>query len=52
MTYRLRLSRSARRALSETLPTQVAAAVWGLVSALLLEQPHRVGKPLRFQLEG
>lgn len=52
MTYRLRLSRSARRALSETLPTQVAAAVWEFVSGPLLENPRRVGKPLRFQLEG
>lgn len=52
MTYRLRLSRSARRALSETLPTGVAAAVWEFVSGPLLENPHRVGKPLRLHLEG
>jgi mRNA interferase RelE/StbE len=52
VTYELRLSRAARRALAETLPEAVAAAVWHFVSGPLLENPHRVGKPLRFELEG
>lgn len=52
MTYKLRLSRAARRALAETLPTQIAAAVWEFVSGPLLDNPHRVGKALRFELEG
>jgi mRNA interferase RelE/StbE len=52
MTYELRLSRSARRALTETLPESVAAAVWQFVSGPLLDNPHRVGKPLRFELDG
>ena len=52
MTYTLRLSKAARRALAETLPEQIAAAVWEFVSGPLLENPHRVGKPLRFGLEG
>jgi hypothetical protein len=45
--YELRLSRAARRALAETLPESVAAAVWQFVSGPLLDNPHRVGKPLR-----
>ena len=52
MTYGLRLSRSARRALAETLPESVAAAIWQFVSGPLLDNPHRVGKRLRFELEG
>lgn len=50
--YELRLSRVARRALTETLPESVAAAVWEFVSGPLLDKPHRVGKRLRFELEG
>jgi mRNA interferase RelE/StbE len=50
--YSLRLSGSARRALSETLPEQIAAAVWEFVNGPLLDNPHRVGKRLRFELEG
>lgn len=52
MTYKLRLSLAARRALAETLPEQIAGAVWEFVSGPLLANPHRVGKPLRFGLEG
>ena len=52
MRYELRLSRAARRALAETLPEGVSAAVWQFVSGPLLDNPHRVGKPLRFELEG
>ncbi|MBL8928428.1 MAG: type II toxin-antitoxin system RelE/ParE family toxin [Pseudonocardia sp.] len=52
MSYELRLSRAARKALAETLPETVAAAVWEFVSGPLLDNPHRVGKPLRFELEG
>ncbi len=52
MTYELRLSRAARRALAEALPENVAAAVWRFVSGPLLDNPHRVGKRLRFDLEG
>jgi len=52
VSYELRLSRAARRALAETLPESVAAAVWQFVSGPLLENPHRVGKRLRLELEG
>jgi mRNA-degrading endonuclease RelE of RelBE toxin-antitoxin system len=50
--YELRLSRAARKALAETLPESVAAAVWEFASGPLLDNPHRVGRPLRFELEG
>ena len=30
----------------------MAAAVWEFVSGPLLDNPHRVGKPLRFALQG
>jgi mRNA-degrading endonuclease RelE of RelBE toxin-antitoxin system len=50
--YELRLSRAARRALAETLPEGVAAAVWEFVNGPLLDNPHRVGRRLRFELEG
>ena len=52
MQYELRLSRAARKALAETLPEAVAAAVWEFVSGPLLDNPHRVGRRLRFELEG
>jgi mRNA interferase RelE/StbE len=52
VTYDPRLSGSARRALAETLPESVAAAIWQFVSGPLRDNPHRVGKRLRFELEG
>lgn len=52
MRYSLRLSRAARRALTETLPKSVVAAVWEFVNGPLLDNPHRVGKRLRFELDG
>ncbi|MDQ1287644.1 MAG: mRNA interferase RelE/StbE [Actinomycetota bacterium] len=52
MTYALRLSRSARRSLEFDLPEAVAAAVWEFVNGDLLVNPYRVGKALRFELEG
>jgi mRNA interferase RelE/StbE len=52
VTYALRLSPSARRSLERDLPEAVASAVWEFVSGDLLENPHRVGKALRFDLEG
>ena len=52
MTYALRLSRSAHRSLELGLPEVVAAAVWEFINGDLLINPHRVGKGLRFELEG
>jgi mRNA-degrading endonuclease RelE of RelBE toxin-antitoxin system len=52
VTYTLRLSRAARRSLERDLPEAVASAVWEFVSGDLLVNLHRVGKALRFDLEG
>jgi mRNA-degrading endonuclease RelE of RelBE toxin-antitoxin system len=38
--------------LAETLPESVAAAVWQFISGPLLDNPYRVGKRLRYGLEG
>ncbi|MDQ1295537.1 MAG: mRNA interferase RelE/StbE [Actinomycetota bacterium] len=52
MPYALRLSRSARRSLELDLPESVAAAVWEFINGDLLVNPYRVGRALRFDLEG
>jgi mRNA-degrading endonuclease RelE of RelBE toxin-antitoxin system len=52
VTYALRLSRSARRSLERDLPEAVASAVWEFVVGDLVANPYRVGKALRFDLEG
>jgi mRNA interferase RelE/StbE len=44
--YRLRIARSAARALKETLPEKVATAAYAFITGPLLDDPHRVGKPL------
>lgn len=44
--YRLVLTRTARRALSETLPDKVAVAAWELINGDLKAEPRRVGKRL------
>ncbi|MEX2289244.1 MAG: type II toxin-antitoxin system RelE/ParE family toxin [Mycobacteriales bacterium] len=50
--YELVLTSPARRALTERLPEAVAAAVTDFLTTTLIEQPLRVGKPLRGQLLG
>lgn len=52
MTYQVVYSRTARRALSESLPEAVAAACIEFIGGDLASHPHRVGKPLRAPLEG
>lgn len=52
MTYRILLSPRARRALEVDLPEVVAAACAEFVFGALAENPQRVGKPLRDDLEG
>ncbi|MCL2804103.1 MAG: type II toxin-antitoxin system RelE/ParE family toxin [Micrococcales bacterium] len=47
MTYQVRWSRQAKRALTDTLPKPVAAACWAFVVGPLAANPRRVGKPLR-----
>ncbi len=48
MTERCRLliSRPAARTLAEQLPEKVATAAYGFITGPLLDDPHRVGKPL------
>ena len=50
--YELVLTAPARRALTDRLPEGVAAAVIDFLTTALVAQPHRVGRPLRGQLEG
>ncbi len=50
--YELVLTAPARRALTDRLPESVAAAVIDFLTTVLVAQPHRVGRPLRGQLEG
>lgn len=54
--YALSLASSARRVLVEGpprgLPLAVAAAVTEFLTGLLLDNPHRVGKPLTRELAG
>jgi mRNA interferase RelE/StbE len=50
--YELGLTRPARRAISELLPEDVAAAAVEFITGPLLVAPYRVGKPLRNALSG
>jgi mRNA interferase RelE/StbE len=50
--YTVLLSLAAKRAIERDLPEAVAAAVVDFLYGPLAEDPHRVGKPLRLQLEG
>lgn len=50
--YELVLAPPAIRALQSGLPQGVAAAVLEFVTGALVENPHRVGKPLRGDLAG
>lgn len=44
--YRLRIARPAARALAEVLPEKVASACYEFITGPLLDDPHRVGRPL------
>ena len=44
--YRLRIARPAARALAEALPEKGAPAAYEFITGPLLDNPHRVGKPL------
>ena len=52
MRYTLSLLAPARRDLEHRLPEGVAAAAWAFIQGPLLENPHRVGKPLRNERQG
>lgn len=47
MTYEVRFTRSAKRALTHELPENVATAAWNFIMGALRENPHRVGKQLK-----
>ncbi len=50
--YELVLTGPARRALADRLPEAVAAAVIDFLTSTLVQDPRRVGKPLRGELAG
>ena len=50
--FEIVLTPPARRAIAEELPKAVAAAVIDFITTALLENPRRVGKPLRNDLDG
>jgi mRNA-degrading endonuclease RelE of RelBE toxin-antitoxin system len=52
VTYRIELTTAAKKALTDQLPQAVAVACWEFIRGPLAENPQRVGKPLRGQLEG
>ncbi|MEZ0365229.1 type II toxin-antitoxin system RelE/ParE family toxin [Mycobacterium sp. pUA109] len=52
MTYRIELTKAAKKALTDVLPPAVAVACWEFIRGPLAENPYRAGKPLRGQLEG
>ena len=50
--YELGLARPARRAISESLPHDMAAAAVEFITGPLIEAPYRVGRALRGELAG
>lgn len=50
--YDLVVASPATRMIAEILPESVAAAVIDLITGPLIEDPKRVGKPLRRELQG
>lgn len=50
--YELVVTPPAKRAIQETLPASVAAAVIEFLTGSLIENPHRVGKESRDELAG
>jgi len=52
MTHRVIWAPSARRQMENTIPPDVGVAIWNLVNGALADDPRRVGKPLRYELDG
>lgn len=50
--YGLQVAASAARTIQHKRPEGVAAAVIEFITGSLLENPHRVGKALRYELDG
>lgn len=51
-SYELIVSRPAARAIGETMPEPVSTAVVEFVTTALIDNPQRVGRPLRNELAG
>ena len=51
-SYELVVAGPAARAIAETLPEAVSAAVIDFITGSLIENPHRVGRELRNELAG
>lgn len=51
-SYELMVARPAARAIAETLPEAVSAAVIDLITGSQIENRHRVGRELRKELAG
>lgn len=49
--YGLEISGPAARSLAEVLPSKVAAAAFAFITGALINNPRRVGRPLRPPLE-
>ena len=47
MTYEVRFTRTAKRALTTDLPEKVATAAWAFIMGALRDNPYRVGKQLK-----
>jgi mRNA-degrading endonuclease RelE of RelBE toxin-antitoxin system len=52
VAYRIILSQSAKRALAATIPAKYVSAIIAFIEGPLADNPRRVGKPLRDDLEG
>ena len=52
MSYRIRWSSAARRAIENTLPEAIATAVWEFANGALAENPQRVAERLARELAG
>lgn len=50
--FEIILAKPAVRAIQTVLPPSIASAVVEFITGPLLDNPHRVGKPLRGELEG
>jgi mRNA interferase RelE/StbE len=46
VTYEVRFTRAAKRALTEELPEKVATAAWTFIMGALRDNPQRLGKQL------
>ena len=50
--YEIVVTPPVRRAIADEMPEAVATAVIDFITTALLDNPHRIGKPLRDDLDG